>query len=107
MGARRRRIHVFVARPMLAVEIVSPSGRERDLDDKRRECEAAGIPHYWVLDQDARAMHEFALDATSGTYQHQLHTGRRVRSRLFAGDRPALTLDLAHLWPDRSAAQGV
>jgi hypothetical protein len=52
-------------------------------------------------------MHEFALDATSGTYQHQLHTGRRVRSRLFAGDRPALTLDLAHLWPDRSAAQGV
>jgi Uma2 family endonuclease len=99
LTARNRRIHIFVARPMLVVEILSPGGEERDLEDKRRDYQEAGIPHYWVFRTDARTLHEFVLDASTGEYRLLTHTGRRVRPRLFADERPSLTLDLDRLWP--------
>ena len=36
--------------PVLAVEVLSPSTRRIDLTLKRSRLEAAGCPHYWVVD---------------------------------------------------------
>jgi len=46
--------------PVLAVEVLSPSTRLRDLGLKRRAYEDAGLPWYWVVDPDdpALAVHE-------------------------------------------------
>jgi Uma2 family endonuclease len=38
---------------LLAVEIVSPGSEGVDTVTKRAEYAAAGIPQYWVVDQDA------------------------------------------------------
>lgn len=38
--------------PLLAVEVLSPSTRRFDLMLKRSRYEAAGVPHYWVVDAD-------------------------------------------------------
>lgn len=38
--------------PLLAVEVLSPSTRRRDLGLKRRAYEAAGLPLYWVVDAE-------------------------------------------------------
>ena len=36
--------------PLLAVEILSPSTRERDRDLKAKRYAALGIEHYWIVD---------------------------------------------------------
>lgn len=38
------------AAPILAVEILSPSTRRRDLVTKLDILQLAGCPHYWVID---------------------------------------------------------
>ena len=42
--------------PVLVVEIVSPSTARVDRIVKRRRFQRAGIPEYWVVDLDARAV---------------------------------------------------
>jgi Uma2 family endonuclease len=42
-----------VADVLLAVEIVSPGSEGMDTVIKRNEYEAAGIPQYWVIEQDS------------------------------------------------------
>lgn len=48
--------------PLLAVEILSPSSRQRDLALKKRAYEAAGLGWYWVVDPDAPSLTVFRLD---------------------------------------------
>ena len=38
--------------PLLAVEVLSPSSRRRDLGDKLTAYRDAGVPSYWVVDPD-------------------------------------------------------
>jgi Uma2 family endonuclease len=51
----------------LVVEVVSEGGRSRDLETKRGEYAAAGIPEYWIVDP-ARQVIE-VLGEDSGVYQ--------------------------------------
>lgn len=53
-------------RPLLAVEILSPSTRRIDLTLKRSRFEAAGIPSYWVVDPDVPEI--IAWDLADGKY---------------------------------------
>ena len=76
--ARQRRIHAFVARPIVVVEILSPDSEERDLVDKLADYRAAGIPHYWVFAPQARKFHELVLDEQTGEYRQRTHTGGRA-----------------------------
>ena len=46
--------------PLLAVEILSTGGNERDLVTKRLEYAAAGLRHYWVVDPETPAIVVFA-----------------------------------------------
>ena len=43
-----------VARPLLAVEVLSPGSAGRDRGGKRRLYQQAGIPEYWIVDLDSR-----------------------------------------------------
>jgi Uma2 family endonuclease len=52
---------------VIAVEVVSPSTRRRDRLDKPAEYAAAGIPHYWRIEQDP--VHVFAYDLVDGQYK--------------------------------------
>jgi Uma2 family endonuclease len=42
--------------PVLIVEVLSPSTAQRDRFMKRRTFQRAGIPEYWIVDLDARAV---------------------------------------------------
>lgn len=46
---------------LLAVEILSPSTRRKDLLLKRSRYEEAGIPSYWVIDPDPPSLIAFEL----------------------------------------------
>jgi Uma2 family endonuclease len=46
----------------LVVEVLSPSNRGNDLVLKRHYYAAGGIPHYWIVDPDARTLTVLALD---------------------------------------------
>lgn len=48
--------------PLLAVEVLSPGGQERDLVDKRREYGAAGLTDYWVVNLDPAEVVRFEQD---------------------------------------------
>lgn len=54
------------AAPALAVEVLSPSTRRFDLILKRSRLEAAGCPHYWVVDPDEPSV--LAWQLVSGRY---------------------------------------
>src|SRR5437867_2052983 len=39
----------------LVMEVVSPGGRQRDLEVKKQEYARAGIPEYWIIDPEQEA----------------------------------------------------
>jgi Uma2 family endonuclease len=51
----------------LVVEVVSPGTRKRDRLEKPAEYAAAGIPHYWRVEQGP--LHVFAYDLVDGHYE--------------------------------------
>lgn len=79
--------------PLLCVEILSPSSRQRDLDEKRRLYEKAGVREYWVVEPLNRKMHIFQRQ--NDEYQRTL-----MRDGSFANGAslPGFTLDLDALW---------
>jgi Uma2 family endonuclease len=50
--------------PVLAVEVLSPSTRLRDLGLKRRAYEDIGLPRYWVVDPDRPQLTVLRLDGS-------------------------------------------
>jgi Uma2 family endonuclease len=55
----------------LAVEVLSPSTRGRDLVLKRHEYAAAGIPDYWIVDREQRRLTVLSLDPSEGKYREE------------------------------------
>ena len=52
--------------PLLVVEVLSPSTRVQDRTVKARRYAAVGIPHYWIVDPEARRIECYRVD--SGAY---------------------------------------
>lgn len=52
---------------VVAIEIVSPGTRKRDRFEKPGLYAAAGIPHYWRIEQNP--LHVFAYDLVGGRYE--------------------------------------
>ena len=69
--ARRERIGAknLVHPPVLAVEVLSPSTRTKDLVFKRHAYATSKVAHYWTFDPDTR---EFVAYALSGTEYKQV-----------------------------------
>jgi Uma2 family endonuclease len=63
--------------PLLAVEVLLPSTRLKDLNDKFRLYERTGIEHYWVVDPIEQRLVAW-----------QLHDGAYVEVANVAGEEP-------------------
>lgn len=59
------------AAPILAVEVLSPSTRRRDLMTKLDILQRAGCPHYWVIDPADRSVRIWEL--VRGAYRLVVH----------------------------------
>lgn len=55
--------------PLLAVEVLSPSTRLKDLTIKKAAYQRMGIPSYWVIDPRKASLTVFELDRKGFTYQ--------------------------------------
>ncbi len=53
---------------LLVVEVLSPGTRGRDLVLKRSRCAASGIPHYWILEREARRLTVLGLKSGQTGY---------------------------------------
>jgi Uma2 family endonuclease len=80
--------------PLLVVEVLSPSTRERDRTVKAQRCARLGIRHYWIVDPEARRVE--CLRESAGAYELVLAT--EGDQTLVHPDWPALAVDLGALW---------
>jgi len=80
--------------PLLAVEVLSPSTRRQDRTVKARRYAALGIPHYWIVDPEARsiACHTLAGEA------YRLAITVEGGAVLVPAEWPELSIALADLW---------
>jgi Uma2 family endonuclease len=80
--------------PLLVIEILSPTTTVYDRTTKAQRYAALGIPHYWIVDPEARAIECFRRH--EATYQLVASFG--PGDTLTHPDFPGLRLDLAPLW---------
>jgi Uma2 family endonuclease len=59
--------------PIVVVEVLSPSTKSIDLNEKRAEYVKRGIPEYWIVDPDRAWVQVGSL--TDGAYQFQIFKG--------------------------------
>ncbi len=59
--------------PIVVVEVLSPSTKSIDLNEKRAEYVKRGIPEYWIVDPDRELVQVGTL--TDGAYQFQTFKG--------------------------------
>ncbi|REE99288.1 putative restriction endonuclease [Thermomonospora umbrina] len=57
--------------PLLAVEVVSPASRDRDLGAKKDMYERFGVPHYWVVDPTGAELWMHVYELADGGYAEQ------------------------------------
>jgi len=82
LSTRRMKIYgdQFVdGAPDLVVEILSPSTRLRDLNQKRVLYETRGVSEYWIVDLENQSISVLSLSA-DGRYEHVPPEGDRVVS---------------------------
>jgi Uma2 family endonuclease len=70
--------------PDLAIEIVSPDSVDRDYVKKRRQYQKAGVPEYWIVDEDQEKVTLLRL-GVDGKYLEERPRGGVLRSRVLPG----------------------
>jgi Uma2 family endonuclease len=78
----------------LAVEIISETNRAHEVQTKRAEYAAAGIPEYWIIDPDRKAMSIFTLADRSYVLHRDFLPGQGATSVLLCG----FTVDVSDLF---------
>ena len=80
--------------PTLAIEVLSPSTAAADRGVKRQLSARYGVPHYWIVDPDARVIETYHL--TGATYE----PGPRLdgTAPVALPPFPDLLLDPAAVW---------
>ena len=71
----------------LVVEVVSPDDPKRDLETKRTEYAAAGIPEYWIVDPRDQTVTVFTLPDGTNEYGEgaRFTAGQQAMSMLLDG----------------------
>jgi len=75
----------FVERVGIAVEVVSESNRDHDLQTKRQEYARAGIPEYWIVDPQAQTITVLHLNGDVYTQSTATRSGDRASSTVLQG----------------------
>jgi Uma2 family endonuclease len=102
VGYRRARLPVLPDAsgtdipPDWVCEALTPVTRALDLTSKRRAYARAGIPHLWQIDDEARLLEAFALEAGQWRLVAALRDDHEVRLAPFG----AISFPLSVLWPD-------
>jgi Uma2 family endonuclease len=78
--------------PLMVVEVLSPATLAYDRTTKAQRYAALRVVHYWIVDDQARALECFRLGA--GGYAAVVTAGQTLEHP----DFPGLRLDLAALW---------
>lgn len=80
--------------PDLLIEVLSPSSRKRDLQDKRRIYGEWGVDWYWIVDPQSGTLVE--LQRIDKAFVEVAHFTRRTTfsPKLF----PGLSIDMNELW---------
>jgi Uma2 family endonuclease len=80
----------------LAVEVLSPSTRRRDLSNKLRLYERAGVTEYWVLDPVEDSVEVYGLN--EGGYRREARFSAQAGDILSSALFPGWSLSLARLF---------
>ncbi len=79
-------------------EVLSPSNASHDRATKRRLYARCGIPHFWLIDPDARALEALRLDRAKRWVEVGAFDDKKpVRIEPFQ----SIALDLRRLFPPR------
>jgi Uma2 family endonuclease len=81
--------------PDLAIEIVSPDSVARDYAAKRQQYREAGVPEYWIIDEESQSVTLLRLDSR-GRYRE----GRPREGKFASGVLPGFFLRPEWLWQD-------
>lgn len=84
----------FVERAGLAVEVLSESNREHDLETKRVEYADAGIPEYWLVDPEHHRVTVLKLQAGRYVDLGSFGPGEHATSAFL----PGFSIDVASLF---------
>ena len=71
--ADRIRKRLIFGAPDLAIEILSPSSRSRDLVLKLRKYKTAGVREYWVIDPEYRQVFVYLFGEESILHMYSFH----------------------------------
>ena len=88
-------------RPDWVCEILSPSNEKRDLVDKLRVLQRAGVPHYWIVNAEEKILLVHRFTPTGYTLALTAASGETVRAEPF----DAVELEVAALFGDAEAAE--
>lgn len=80
--------------PLVLVEILSPSRPEYDRLTKARRYAARSVPHFWIVDPEARAVECFRLEGSSYRLDAAAEGEALLRVPAFGG----LVVPLGRLW---------
>ena len=72
-----------VGAPDLVVEILSPSNSRKDLKDKYEIYQEAGVPEYWIVDADDKAIYRYVLEGDTYIGLPPVSEGDVFHSRKF------------------------
>jgi Uma2 family endonuclease len=81
----------------IAIEIVSPESRGRDLDTKFKEYAAGGVGEYWIFDPETESADMYALTERDGKPAY-VRLPRDGEGRLISKLLPSFALDPALIW---------
>jgi Uma2 family endonuclease len=71
----------------LVMEVLSVGARnrQRDLDDKRADYAAGGIPEYWIVDPESQTITVLALEGDAYRLHGEFRTGEAATSAVLEG----------------------
>ncbi|MGM0575260.1 MAG: Uma2 family endonuclease [Myxococcota bacterium] len=86
-------------RPDLAVEVISPTSRQRDRVEKLRYYASIGVPEYWIVDPEGHTLQRLVLEGERYTIADALGGDDTFRPDSFEG----LEIPLSELWEQPGA----
>ncbi len=98
-GGEERYHGQYADPPDLAIEVLSPSTRHIDREEKAAEYAEAGVMEYWIVDPDGRSIEVLTGAGSEGyTSRRQFVPGDEVTSTVL----PGLVVSVATLIPAES-----
>lgn len=70
-------------RPDWVCELLSPGHEKRDLHDKWRVLQQAGVPHYWIVHPEEKVLHVYRLEQGRYTCALTATSGELIRAEPF------------------------